>query len=236
MCARSRTVESMLLLRLVLSVVQLGLVVAVSVWWSNLQDDCFDSSEELTRLGWTTFGLAWVSLGLTLGFLLAVHRPVSTLTPVEFWASVLQKQMCLCCWRHCDPVLREEEPDLFDKIAEPFAQVFDVDGVVMGDVATGMFLVKAAHRAAIRGLAPLGMRATGVRPEARRVVFAHRPTLHQDLTPAHHKDGNGLVPQPLLMGTQLVHRGQGPVNPCGDQIWTALGHVTPEDGCAKTVI
>ena len=89
------------------------------------------------------------------------------------------------------------------------------------------FFGEAAVGAGYRGFVPVRVGAAGVRPEAGGVVFGKGALLDQDVVAREDEDRDGLVAQAKAVGFELVGRGEGAVDPGGDERhdgpWGCLG-------------
>ena len=110
---------------------------------------------------------------------------------------------------------------MLDQPAPHLGAVFDAAAALQGQTDDAQFLGQTAARAIGIAFAPTRMGAAGIRPKPRRVVFAKRAALQQNLAPTHHKNRHRLVAQPALMHLKLFHLCQRAIDPGRDH----LGHV-----------
>ena len=94
------------------------------------------------------------------------------------------------------------------------------------------FLAQPAAGAGCGGLAPVRMRAAGVRPEAGAVVLVERPALDQHRGAPGHEDRDRLVAQPHPMHRQLLHGRERAVDPGGNELVHVISARTSPVRCA----
>jgi hypothetical protein len=99
--------------------------------------------------------------------------------------------------------------------------VFDSVAQARLQTADAKLFLQAALCAGNRVFPPMGVGAAGIRPQARRVIFARRPALQQKVMPPHHKDRNCQMAQSAPVNLQLFHRHQFAVQ----KGWNHLCHV-----------
>ena len=148
-------------LRLLSALFMLVAVVCGTIWFGDLNDDCFHEThnEKIYDLNLAILIVSWVSFVHTLFMLWFFFNSFNSSSASENWRARIRFWTCACLWDNQHA--KEAAPNMMDEISENISALFSVEGMVPSDIATGSALVKALQKIEVkRGLKSFHISAT----------------------------------------------------------------------------